>query len=316
MTPRYGNGSMSNPARRVMILVAAGSAAIVALAGCSDVPQGVDGDLTDDWGGFSEPVGFAPDPLTCHDQPYRQAASLADYQPVECEQPHLVETVHVGAFTGEAAELAAPPAATSAEHRQAYRECEEHAADHLGAGFRLGRLWLGVSVPSEAGWQGGARWFRCELVEIESIYGDPVRRQGSLAGSLASDAPADLRLGCYQVTAEDGAVSEMNPVGCDAPHDAEFVGTWRGPAGGYPDPSDSDDEREVYQGCRERVAAYVDVPVDGDLVYRTGTIADWMSESEWQAGDRAFRCYLWLPGRELTESLAGAGTDALPVQTE
>lgn len=305
---------MGNPAR-LLRLVAVGGVALVALAGCGDPPPGVDGDLTDEWGAFSAPVGFAPEPQTCHDQPYQPSTGLADYRPVPCDQPHLVETVHVGTFSGDAAELAEPPEPASAEYRAAYRECERQARDYLGAGFRLGRLWLGVSVPSRAGWQGGARWFRCDLVELESVYGEPVRRVGSLANSLARGGKNDLRLGCYRATVEDGEVTEMTPTDCSAPHDAEFVGTWTAPGDSYPDPSDRDAEAKVYQGCRERVADYVDVPADGDLVYRTGTIADWMSRTEWQAGDRAFRCYLWLPDRELTRSLRGAGTAALPVRT-
>ena len=109
------------------------------------------------------------------------------------------------------------------------RECEDRAEEYLGAGFRQGRLWLGVAVPSEPGWEGGARWFRCDVMEVESVYGDPVQREGSLAGKLADD-PA-LRLGCYTVEVADGAVERMSPVGCDQPHQAEFVGAWPAPGG-------------------------------------------------------------------------------------
>jgi hypothetical protein len=307
---------MIYPARRLMNLAAVAGAASVAMtmAACGgDPPPGVDGDLADGWAGLAEPVVFAPDPQVCHEQPFQQVAPLVDYAPVTCEESHLLETFHVGAFP---ADLDEPPAADSDPYRGAYRECEEQATEYLGGDFRQGRLWLGVAVPAAAGWEGGARWFRCDLVEVESVYGDPVPRQATLAGALAGDGEPPLRLGCYQVTVEDSEVTEMAPVGCDESHEAEFVGAWRAPGGAYPDPSDSDAEALVYEGCREQVAAYVDVPADGDLQFRTGAIADWMSESEWRAGDRAFRCYLWLPGRELTESLAGAGTDALPIQTE
>lgn len=332
---------MKNLARRWMALIA-GGALIWGLAACGDdLPDGVDGDLTSGWDGFSEALGFAPEAEVCHAQPYQDEAPLADYQPVDCADPHLVQTVHVGTLPEEAAELEAPPAPDSEERRAAYQECDEQAAEFLGDDFRHGRLWLGVAVPSEAGWDGGARWFRCDLMEVESVYGDPVERSGSLAGALADDAgqddgsddadsddagaeteppdqaaDPDIRLGCYQVSVDEDAVEEMTEVQCDEPHEAEFVGAWQAPDGPYPDPGDTDVADEVYEGCREQVAAYVDVPVDGDLTFRTGTIADWMSEEDWVAGDRAFRCYLWLPDTELTESLAGAGSDALPVQTE
>lgn len=296
-------------------LGAPAAAAALLLAACGgELPEGIDGTVSNDWGSFSEVVQFVPEAQVCHRGAYQPSAPATEYEPVACDQPHLVETVHVGTFSGEAAELAEPPAPDSSEHRAAYRKCDEKATDYLGDGFREGRLWLGVALPSPAGWEGGARWFRCELMEVESVYGDAVEREGSLAGALEDDSP--LRLGCYQVAVEDGVVSELTPVACDQTHEAEFAGVWRPDGGGYPDPSDGDAEQRVYDGCRSQVAEYVDVPDDGDLIYRTGTIADWMSEQDWAAGDRAFRCYLWLPDAELTRSLAGAGADALPVQTE
>lgn len=305
---------MRRQARRMVTMAAAGLAGGL-LVGCGGgPPPGVDGELTAGWGGFAEPVGFVPDAGACHAEPYRPETALAEYQPVDCDAPHLVETVHVGTFTGEAADLEEPPRPGSAHLRSAYGSCEEQAADHLGADFREGRLWLGVATPTGPGWSGGARWFRCDLLEVESVYGEPVERQGRLAGALGESS--DLHLGCYTVEMDDDAVAEMAQVACDESHDAEFVGVWRAPDGGYLDPADGDAEATVYEGCRAEVAEYVGVPVDGDLVYRTGTVADWMSEPDWEAGDRAFRCYLWLPERDLTESLKGDGDEALPVQTE
>lgn len=304
-----------SPRLTALVAVAGGLAAAV-LAGCAgeDPPAGVDGDLTGGWAGFAELAPFRPSAPACHPDAYAPTAPLSSYQPVDCDQSHLVETVHVGTFPDKAAEQDTPPAPDSGPQRAAYQECEKRAEEYLGADFRQGRLWLGVAVPSDQGWAGGARWFRCDVMEVESVYGDPVAREGPLSGTLAEDS--GLELGCYTVAVEDGQVSEMSPVACDKKHQAEFVGVWRAEDGDYPDPADGDAEATVYDGCRQRVADYVSVPADGDLVYRTGTIADWMSRQDWQAGDRAFRCYLWLPERDLTESLRDAGTEALPVQTE
>ena len=66
-------------------------------------------------------------------------------------------------------------------------------AEFLGADFRYGPVWLGVAVPTQLAWDGGARWFRCDVTELEAVAGEPVTRQGSLAGALASGEP--LRLG-------------------------------------------------------------------------------------------------------------------------
>jgi hypothetical protein len=306
-----GRGRTRSLAR---LTVALGGALIVTLAACADLPEGVDGDLTGGWDELPDPSTFRPAAQVCHEEAYSPVASVEHYRPVDCDRPHLVETVHVAAFTGEAGDREAPPAPDDWEWRAAFAQCEEQAAEFLGAEHRYGRIWLGVGVPSQEAWDSGARWFRCDLSELEAVSGEPVMREGSLAGALA-DRDAALRLGCFQVNVEDGLVAEKIPVACDEPHQAEFVGTWRAPDGSYPDAEDSDAVDRVYTGCRSRIAAYTDVPDDGDVRFRVGTIVDWMSSQDWEAGDRAFRCYLWVSDGELTTSLRGAGTDELPVRT-
>lgn len=302
--------------RETLAVTVAGGAVALLLASCS-APAGVDGDLVNAWGDFIEPVTFVPEAHTCHTTHYRETAALVDYQPVDCDQPHLVQTIYVGTFTGKAAEKDSPPAAGSSAMRAAYAECEKQAEEFLGADYRYGRLTLGVAKPTEAGWQGRARWFRCDLSEVADLQGTPIERQGSLQGALAEEADSGLRLGCF--TAEQGEGREVRQrveVPCDEPHDAEFVGIWRPDRDEYPSYEDEEAELEVYDGCRRVVADYVGVPKDGALVYRTGVIADWMSQADWENGDRAFRCSLWLPDRELTESLKGAGAEGLPIHTE
>ena len=64
-------------------------------------------------------------------------------------------------------------------------------------------------------------------------------------------------------------------------------------------------------------ATFVVGGADGDVATLPDlppqSIADWMDEEDWNNGDHGFRCYLWLNGEEITESLQGAGTDAMPV---
>lgn len=303
--------------RTATIVAGAAMALALVVAGCADLPEGIDGDLTADWNGFEEPTPFMPVGDVCHEEGYRPVTGIAHWDPVDCDEPHLIETVHVGIFPDEPAEQDSPPAVDSEAHRAAYRVCEANAEEYLGEDFRYGRLWLGVALPSQEAWDGGARWFRCDLTELDSVTGEPVLREGSLSGQLA-DEDSDLRLGCFQVAVDDdGVVSERTPVSCDEPHQAEFVGVWRAPDGPYPDADAGGDAVEaVYDGCRSEIAAYTDVPDDDDVRFRVGAIADWMSPQDWQAGDRGFRCYLWVTDRELEESLEGAGPDELPVRTE
>ena len=295
--------------RRALAAVAVAGAVGLGLGACG-LPEGIDGTITNGWPALPEPVGLVPEPGTCH-LDYLEVVTLTRYNPVPCTRPHAAETAHVGTFTGGAADRLRPPPFGSPEMREAYHECEGAAAEYLGADFRYGRLWLGVVLPSEPAWEGGARWFRCDLAFL-TVERDTTHTEG-LRGALAE--PSDLHLGCFTVTeAADGEVDEMEPVDCDEDHQAEFVGVWRAPDVPYLAAADDDAAARVHRGCRGEVADFADLPDDGNLIYRTGTVADWMDELDWEAGDRGFRCYLYLPDRTLTRSLRGAGPDALPVQ--
>lgn len=286
-------------------LVTVGAAGLL-LAGCA-TPEGIDGDLVGAWGVMPEPVGFVPEVGVCHETEYLENASLLDYQPVDCAAPHRTETVHVGVFEGEAAERVSPPEPGTAGWRDAFGQCEDGAAEYLGADFRHGPLWLGVTVPTVTAWEGGARWLRCDVVELDND-----EREGSLAGALSGSS--DLVLGCFvaEVDADEGWVESLDPVPCTETHDTEFVGVWHSSDSSYPE-NDSAWQR-IHQGCRERVAEFADVPLDDNLPARTGTIAVPMDKADWDNGDRGIRCYLWLDGFEITESLRDAGPEGLPIR--
>lgn len=295
-----------NGRARVAVVVTAGAVGL-ALAGCT--PVGVDGDLVNSWGAMPEPTGFVPDPGVCHQTTYQETVALAEYLPVDCEREHRTETVHVGEFAGQGAERGSPPSPGSGDWREAYAQCETGAAEYLGADFRHGPLWLGVTVPTEVAWSGGARWVRCEVMELEEE-----QRQGSLAGILTE--PSDFALGCFAATVDNdaGVVESLDPTGCDETHDTEFVGVWHSTEASYPAGDDDAAWRRIHSGCLDLVADFVDVPKDDDLSARSGTIAVPMEQEDWDNGDRGFRCYLWLDGFETDQSLRDAGPGELPVR--
>lgn len=294
--------------RRWLTRVVLGGVAALTLAGCG-APAGVDRDLTDDWAVPGEPAPFTPETGACHPE-FHEVGYITVYRPVDCADEHMVETIHVGTFTGEHADRATLPPAGSPARLAAWRECDAKAAETLGADWRTGRLWLSVVLPSPQGWLSGARWFRCDLAEVESPRGVTlVRRSGSLAGALKDGSP--LSLGCFNVQIKGDLISKLVPVACDKPHNSEFVGVYTAPDTPYDVFEEND--KQLHNGCLEVTARYAGLPNDRLMRYRTGTIASWPSEQEWDAGNRGVRCFL-LVNRKLTRSAKGAGTAVLPLR--
>jgi hypothetical protein len=290
-------------------LLATAVAAVV-LTGCA-ATGGLDADLTDDWAALPAAVPFTPAAGVCQVADFAEVVTLAGYQPVECATPHLVETAHVGAFPADRADR---PKTGSAELRGAFAECDTRASGYLGDEWRGARIRLGVALPSETGWASGARWYRCDLTEVDTVEAgaEPVTRSGSLRGALRAASP--LRIGCQQARAgRGGRVLALTPVGCDTRHNAEYVGVWRAPD--RPFPVQAGDWAPFYSGCREVLARYTKVPVDRRLSIRSDVVFRSPSAGRWRAGDRGVRCYLWLSHRTVTGSLKDVGPAGLPPRT-
>jgi hypothetical protein len=297
---------------RLGVMVA--SSLLVLLAGGCGNPGGVDGDLTNGWNAIGAPTGFDPLAETCHLANFALVGTRAAYEEVDCGLKHRTETVYVGTYENPAAEAAAPPANGSAGAGAAYKICDAETTEFVGGPWRTGRLWIGVTHPSPAAWIGGARWFRCEVLEISSIEDDSglVQRVGSLRDAL-KDSSSDLRLTCYAIElGGSGTIESMSSVGCSARHNAEFVGVWN--AGNLPYPQEDSQWPKFHAGCRKLISTYVSVPNDADLQYRTGVVSLPGGADVWALGDRGVRCYLWLDGSALTSSLKGKGTTGMPIQ--
>ncbi|MFE9201017.1 septum formation family protein [Micromonospora sp. NPDC007230] len=295
--------------RRAMTILVAALVAGAALAGCAGA-GGLDGDLTDDWAALPAAGAFTPAAGVCQVADFTATVSLAGYDPVGCDLPHRVETVHVGAFP---ADRTAPPAPASPELRTAFADCDARASGYVGDNWRAGRLRLAVALPTGPGWAAGSRWYRCDLTELTTVEAaaQVVTRTGSLRDALKG--PSALRLGCQRTGSDARRVQTLSPVDCGTVHDAEFVGVW--PAPDRPYPTRDADWVPLYAGCNSVLARYVGVPDDAALRFRSGVVVRPPGAGRWAVGDRGVRCYLWLSDRTVTASLKGAGPAGLPVRT-
>ncbi len=254
------------------VAVATAVALGAALTGCG-APDGTDGDLTDKWPELAAPSGFTPTPDACHVAGFADVQARSAYEQVDCDRPHKTETVAVGTYTGDEAVATAPPAPGTAGAQDAYADCDALTVAFVGGDWRTARLWIGVTRPTPAAWTGGARWYRCELVEVSSIEddGDLVNRTGSLR-SVLTDQASPLRLTCYAVQLDAaGAIDTMPARSCTAVHNAEFAGVWT--AGELPYPKQGAEWVPFHAGCRALIAKYVGVPNDKNLEFRTGVVS-------------------------------------------
>ncbi|MFU8854471.1 septum formation family protein [Micromonospora sp. SL1-18] len=295
--------------RRAMTTLVAALVAGAVLAGCAATDR-LDGDLTDGWGALPAASAFTPASEVCQVADFTPSVALDGYDPVGCDLPHRVETVHVGAFT---VDRPTPPALGSAELRTAFADCDTRANGYVGDNWRAGRLRLAVALPTGLGWAAGSRWYRCDLTELTTVEAaaQVVTRTGSLRDALKG--PSSLRLGC-QRTGGDARVQTLTPVDCRTPHDAEFVGVW--PAPDRPYPTRDADWAPLYAGCNTVLARYVGVPDDAIVRFRSGVVVRPPDSGRWAVGDRGVRCYLWLSDRMVASSLNGAGPAGLPVRTK
>jgi hypothetical protein len=298
---------------RTCLGVTAVLASLLLLAGCGK-PGGVDGNLVNDWTPMAAPTGFVPRTETCHLANFAATGTRDTYEEIDCDQRHRTETVYVGTYPSPAADSDSPPVDGSAAARNAYRTCDLKTTEYVGGPWRTARLWIGVTHPTAAAWSGGARWFRCDVLEISSIEDDGglVQRAGTVKDEL-SDPVSPLLLTCYAIKLDGvGAIDTMPASSCAAKHNAEFAGVWY--AGDVAYPQKDAQWTAFHDGCRKLIATYTHVPDDPDLQYRTGVVSLPGGQDVWALGDHGVRCYLWLDGSVLTGSLRGKGIAGLPIQ--
>ena len=271
---------------------------VLAVAGCASAPNGLDGDITDDWKPMAAATQFRPAAGACHDD-LVQSGTPDNYSPVPCTSSHLAETVAV-ADLGRAATLKAGTA-------QAFAECSKRANAFLGGDWRTGWVVLQPVLPSRQAWDGGARWARCDVAETSPVDGALVHRSASLKGAVR--AGGKLRMGCANPKIADDAVTEMHPVACATSHTAEFAGLFATRRAKSSDLSSD----ELARGCDAAIAKFTGLADDDSLPSRIGWLGFPPDDAAWQMGDRAIRCFLWLNGERMSGSYRGAGTAKLKI---
>jgi Septum formation len=280
------------------------------LAACGN-PPGTDGNLANNWKVMPDAVIPTPASQVCYDITTEDPATVTKWPtPVDCGAAHTVETAYVGTFTGAEAERSSPPTSGSPGRRAAFEQCAAEAKGFLGDDWRTGRLDLFLVLPIALHWQGGARWFRCDLLEYKDLNDyEVVKRTGSLKGGLSGERAVGL--GCFTVVVNsNNQVDQMNAVACSAPHTAEFAGVYDLPDTPYPTDRAAA-ARARLDGCGPVVAAYAGVPNDSNLTYRIGWIAFGFSEVDWGLGNRGVRCY-GNKANNITGSIKGIGPSGLP----
>jgi hypothetical protein len=289
--------------RRWWLAALVSTAALVCtanLTGCSaDLPEGVDGNLTDDWKLPPAAVAWQPLNEKCFDD-LAETTSQQDYAPITCGERHLAETYAIGTLTGITA-------TAKAGRDRAYLDCSRRADGYVGGQWQAARLLVQPVLPDDVGWKAGARWYRCDMAE-RNDDGDLVGRNASLKGALKHE-PA-LLLACFNPTISGDNVKAMDSVDCARPHHAEFVGLWTAPKIAL---NDLEGSPQLAKGCLSAIARYTKVPNDSMIKYRTGWLGFPGADDAWNAGDRTVQCFLWLSGETMTGSYRGAGTKKLKI---
>jgi hypothetical protein len=265
--------------------------AVAALAGCAGLPPGVDGNLTNNWPGMPEAKVAVPAAGACYTGRYTRVW-IGDFNTVDCAQTHFTETAFVGTFAGDDAARANPPASDSPAMPGIYAQCQKGANDYLGGDWHSAIVELGVVVPSNAAWSGGARWFRCDLTRYSNPFGTSIVDHGSVKGDLSG--PRGSAYGCLTTTEDkDQTVTSANPIDCASPHAAEFAGLFTAPDVPYPADKTAR-EHMLDNGCQAVVATF--------LGY--GSVSEWRNQyvgwwalgwdpDQWKLGDRTTQCFAY-----------------------
>jgi hypothetical protein len=197
-------------------------------------------------------------------------------EPVDCAQEHNAETAEVD-DSGLGADDAYPSEADlDVEDSVAATALEDVCTFDLltqylgGDGLDEPYAFFSPYLPTEAEWEAGARWVRCDV-----FYGyfRPETAPGALAGALDGPDAAAYR-SCYFGTP---VTWDVGP--CSRPHDAEPISASADVPDGTPYPADQPARQALATQCADDAGAYLGGPVSSDylLDVYVGSGSDWAS---------------------------------------
>ncbi|WP_196279014.1 septum formation family protein [Catellatospora vulcania] len=274
----------------------------LALAGCgTGLPAEVDSKLTDDWVKVADVKGWVPEAGVCLGVAPKDTGRYTDFV-VDCAKTHYAEVAHVGEFKG----LTAAPAPK--DTAAAYAECDRESATYLGRSWGQARLELTLAVPTPTAWDGGARWFRCDVTEVSSVFDEMnwVQRAGSLKGNV----PAELLVGCTHTQEKGDVIVKMPEVPCTKAHNSEYVGFFRASqTTAFPK---SDRQWNVlHDKCQGLAAKFLGVSTSS--ADRIGVVSSPANSESWAAGDRVVRCSIYFfNGKTMKKSAKGSKGKGVP----
>jgi Septum formation len=201
-------------------------------------------------------------------------------EPVDCASPHTAETYAVGQLPDQFADADWDDEDLGA---WAYTTCSKAFMDFLGADdslvMRTVVSWAWFR-PTKDAWDGGARWYRCDVVgggEQSKDYIDlPTTAKGLLLGR-----PQDR----WMVCADGPTVAGSVKVPCTDPHQWRAVTTISLGEAKDDYPGDRLVEVTTRDFCSKSVGAWLNYPVDYDFGYT------WFHQAEWDAGNRRSVCW-------------------------
>jgi hypothetical protein len=240
-----------------------------ALAGCGGSGSAVGADQT-----------AAPTTHTCRNLKADDITDPSNDSPsVSCADPHNAETYAVGTL---------PTSFRTVSYNDpgmadwAYATCESALEEHLGADdsllLRSILTWVWYR-PTEAAWDAGARWYRCDVVggQAPSYVDLPITTK-----NLLRSQPPDPQ---WMVCAK-GASFNGTKVPCSQPHEWRAVATIKVPGDpGAPYPGDASVRKTSDRSCQEWVNADLGFPKSFDYGYT------WFGEDQWNAGNRRSVCW-------------------------